>query len=108
MRMIFYFLFPLTVLLYYLLPERYKKIWMLILNYYFYICFGLIWIVPLLLITTISYCLGVHFGNRIEKGYEPEKEINKKVFLTCLGCVLALWGIRREFHWQRQILPSQH
>ena len=43
---------PIAVLLYYLVPEKYKKIYLLAVSYYFYACFDLR-AVPFLIVATL-------------------------------------------------------
>lgn len=49
---------PLVVLVYYLVPQRGKKLWLLFTSYYFYICWHPTHMVVLLFVTAVAYLGG--------------------------------------------------
>ena len=51
----FMLFFPIVILLYYVLPQKYRRVWLLISSYYFYICWDVKYAVVLLGITYITY-----------------------------------------------------
>lgn len=55
---LFLLFFPAAVLGYYLLPYRVKHIWLLAASYYFYACWNVLYVVPLLCTTVITFFCG--------------------------------------------------
>ena len=49
---------PLVVLVYYLVPQRGKNLWLLFTSYYFYICWHPTHMVVLLFVTAVAYLGG--------------------------------------------------
>ncbi len=55
----FLIFFPIVVLIYYLIPNRFKYIWLLIASYYFYTCWNVKYAFLLLGSTVITYASGI-------------------------------------------------
>lgn len=55
----FLIFFPLVVLVYYILPGRVKKFWLLAASYYFYMCWNARYALLILLSTVITYASGL-------------------------------------------------
>lgn len=68
--------FPIVVTLYFLLPHRFRWVWLLIASYYFYMAWIPIYVLLLIITTTVSYFTGILL-------YTTEKEFFRK---------LLLWG----------------
>lgn len=49
---------PVVLLVYFIIPDKVKYIWLLICSYYFYMCWDAKYIVLLLFSTLITYCCG--------------------------------------------------
>ena len=54
----FLIFFPIVVLLYFALPAKLQRWWLLICSYYFYMCWDAKYIVLLLYATCVTYCAG--------------------------------------------------
>lgn len=55
----FLLFFPIVVCIYYLIPHKIRKIWLVISSYYFYMSWNPKYIVLLLFVTLISYFIGI-------------------------------------------------
>lgn len=78
----FLIFFPLVVLVYFLLPDKIKKYWLLVVSYYFYMCWNTKYAILLLVSTLISYLCGIF----LEKS---KQEIQKK-WIVAAGLVTNL------------------
>lgn len=59
-----YLLFlPVVVILYYLLPHKFRNPLLLVGSYYFYACYNLPLVLYLLLVTIVTYCIGRKIGS---------------------------------------------
>ncbi len=56
----FLIFFPIVVLIYYIIPSKYRHIWLLAASYYFYMCWNVKYIILLLLSTIITYLCGLY------------------------------------------------
>lgn len=81
----FLFFFPVVVLAYYIIPKRFRRIWLLTVSYYFYMSWGIQYGLVLLSITTVTYC-GARGLSRLDRCSMEEKIRN---YLK-RGCVLLL------------------
>lgn len=79
----FLFFFLGAIILYYITPQRYKWVMMLIASIGFYMCFNPLHVIILLVITAISYFTGLKVYN------SKNKEKSKKVIVTS-GIILSL------------------
>ena len=81
----FLIFFPIVVLAYYIIPKRFRRVWLLAVSYYFYMSWGIRYGAVLLWITTITYCgaLGLAGLDR----YSMEEKIRSRLKK---GCVLLL------------------
>ncbi len=68
----FLLFFPAVVLLYFIMPQRIRKLYILICSYYFYMCWNAKYAILLFLSTFITYGIGLLIG-RI-----PAEETNKR------------------------------
>ncbi len=69
--------FPIVVLLYYIVPLRFRYVWLLVASYYFYMCWNAKYALLLLFSTGITYLSGI-FISGIKNSKKIEDE-NKKV-----------------------------
>lgn len=77
--------FPITCVLYYLVPHKYRWVFLLIISYLFYINWQPSYCLLLFFVTVTSYIC----GRKIE---QAKKQSNKKRYLT-LGIILSLIGL---------------
>ena len=60
----FMIFFPIVVLIYYIIPGKFKYLWLLAASYYFYMCWNVKYIILLLFSTVVTYASGI-FLDRI-------------------------------------------
>ena len=76
----FFCFFPVTVLVYFLLPRRAKNVWLLLASWVFYLCAKPIYLTLLLLVIVTSYVTGwILTGNK-----------DKRVLAACLALDVVL------------------
>lgn len=71
--------FPITVIIFFLLPKRIKPVWLLISSYFFYMCWNPAYIVLILLTTLVTYASARFLDN-------TEKQAGRKAILA--GCIV--------------------
>lgn len=54
----FLIFFPIVALLYYVIPQKWNKIWLLLASYFFYLCWSIPYVVVLLFVTVSSWSFG--------------------------------------------------
>ena len=74
----FLIFFPVVVLLYYIIPERFRYLWLLTASYYFYMGWNAKYALLLLLSTIVTYLSGV----LIDAVYGSSYEESRKLFLN--------------------------
>ena len=55
----FLIFFPIVILVYFCVPQKLKKIWLLVASYYFYMCWNVKYILLLLFSTIVTYVTGL-------------------------------------------------
>lgn len=85
----FLIFFPIVCLLYYIIPFRFRHIFLLIASYYFYMCWNPKYALLMLTSTVITYFsgIGIHWADEVPE--EKRKIFMKKLFLV-LSFVLNL------------------
>lgn len=68
----FLFFFPVVVLAYYIIPKRFRRIWLLIVSYYFYMSWGAKYGLALLWVTAVTY-FGALGMSRLDRRVMEEK-----------------------------------
>jgi D-alanyl-lipoteichoic acid acyltransferase DltB (MBOAT superfamily) len=53
---------PVVLLVYFIIPDKAKKIWLLLCSYYFYMCWNAVYIVLILFSTVVTYLCGLGIG----------------------------------------------
>lgn len=86
----FLIFFPVVVLVYFLIPQRWRWLWLLVASYYFYMSWNPIYAVLLLLATVLSYGSGL-FLSACRRSLGRRAEWGKKWCLA--GCVALNLGI---------------
>ena len=54
----FLLFFPVVALLYYLVPPRWRHIWLVVVSYFFYACFAPVYVLLLFFVTLVTYWTG--------------------------------------------------
>lgn len=80
----FLIFFPIVVLIYYVLPDRIKYLWLLVTSYYFYICWNAKYALWIFTSTVITYISGLLI-EKVKKLHSTEsKRIHlKKIIVVC-------------------------
>ncbi|MDR0681229.1 MAG: MBOAT family protein, partial [Dysgonamonadaceae bacterium] len=76
--------FPTVCLIYWLLPHKYRSVFLLITGYVFYMNWEPVYALLLLFITLVSWLCGIF----LEK--KEKKKKRKIIFITCLAVVLGI------------------
>ncbi|GFI01245.1 peptidoglycan O-acetyltransferase [Lachnospiraceae bacterium] len=88
----FLLFFPVVVMIYYIIPQRIKYIWLLAASYYFYMNWNVKYVLLLFSSTIVTYVCGRLIGGiEIKKIDKKRAEIYKKISL--MGCLLINLGI---------------
>ena len=61
----FIIFFPIVVLIYFIIPKRVKKFWLLVASYYFYMCWNAKYALLLFFSTVVTYMCGLFLGGGI-------------------------------------------
>lgn len=82
----FLIFFPIVAILYYLIPAKYRYIWLLVSSYYFYMCWNVLYSLILLGATIVTYCCGL----LLQKFSDVDASDRKKKMVLAVSCVLNL------------------
>lgn len=81
---------PIVLVIYYIIPMKYKHIWLLISSYYFYMCWNAKYVLLIFVSTVITYLSGI-FIDKIEKTWPNVNDIGKyKKLILALSFVSNL------------------
>ncbi len=81
----FLIFFPIIVLVYFIFPQKYKYIWLLISSYYFYTCWNIKYTFILFISTIITYLTGI----LIDKSHKIQLE-NKSILYKKLIFIIGI------------------
>lgn len=70
----FLFFFPIVVLIYFVIPEKFKNLWLLAASYYFYMCWNAKYALIILSMTVITYVSGLLLEKVRDSSYEVKKQ----------------------------------
>ena len=96
----FHFLifFPVVVLVYYLIPNRIKYLWLLAASYYFYMCWNVKYVLLLLASTIVTYLSGLLMEKVRNKGLTEDK-MTARLKLIVAGSFIVNIGILGYFKY---------
>lgn len=111
----FIIFFPIVVLLYYAIPQKYKNIWLVVASYYFYARWSMKYVLVLFITTVLTY-LGARFmQEKHKKGVLISCLTVNLLFLlglkywgigiNLLDAVFPKWGIRMQAEAFSVVLP---
>ena len=81
---------PIVLVIYYIIPMKYKHIWLLISSYYFYMCWNAKYVLLIFVSTVITYLSGILI-DKIEKTWPDVNDIGKyKKLILALSFVSNL------------------
>ncbi len=85
----FLFFFPVVVLAYYIIPKRFRRIWLLIVSYYFYMSWGAKYGLALLWVTAVTYFGALGMSRLDRHAMEEKVRIRFKKFCILLLAVMV-------------------
>ena len=81
---------PIVLVIYYIIPMKYKHIWLLISSYYFYMCWNAKYVLLIFVSTVITYLSGILI-DKVEKTWSDVNDIGKyKKLILALSFVSNL------------------
>ena len=86
----FLIFFPIVLLVYYLIPNKIKYIWLLVSSYYFYMCWNAKYALLLLFSTIVTYLSGLFIEKVKQKNWEINKKENCKKIIVALSFIINL------------------
>lgn len=84
----FLIFFPLVVCLYFIVPQRFRYLWLLAASYYFYMCWNIKYACLLLFSTVVTYVCGISLERLKQRG-KTDADINLKKKL-CVAASLIM------------------
>lgn len=102
----FLIFFPIVVLIYFIIPQRVKYIWLLVSSYYFYMSWNPKYAVLIALSTVVTWLSGTLIGV-IDKRYTAKHREGKRYKKWCVaGCAVMNLGILAFFKYYHFILNN--
>ena len=88
----YYFLifFPIVTLIYFLIPQKIRYIWLLIASYYFYMCWNAKYALILLFSTAVTYASGLLIARANDKIEDEKKRTRWKKIFVALSFIINL------------------
>lgn len=90
--------FPIVVFMFYLIPVRIRKIWLLIASYYFYMCWDAKYALLLFSSTLITYLSGVLLS-RVNDDYNGNNKYKKIIVFCSFATNLGILFFFKYFEW---------
>lgn len=89
--------FPLVLMVYFIIPDRFKSLWLLVASYYFYMSWNAVYALLILASTFVTYISGILIDNYNNTNELSKKRISKKKII--LFCLLINLGILFYFKY---------
>ena len=86
----FLIFFPIVVVLYFIIPSRFKQYWLLFASYYFYMCWNAKYALLILTSTIITYFSGIMLQKIKNLDYDERKETKLKKIVVFVSLVSNL------------------
>lgn len=86
----FLFFFPTVLIIYFVIPEKIKHIWLLIASYYFYMCWNAKYVILLFYSTIVTYISGILIEKIKQKNWKLSYKIRYKKIIVALSLILNL------------------
>ncbi|MCM1264015.1 MAG: MBOAT family protein [Butyrivibrio sp.] len=93
----FLLFFPMVCVLYYIIPDKAKNLWLLLASYYFYMCWNPYYILLLLFSTVLTYACGIAITKKHDSSW-------RKFFIAL--CVLLNIGLIAYFKYSTFIFSN--
>lgn len=92
---------PIVVAVYYIIPEKGKRFWLLVCSYFFYMCWNAVYVLLMLTSTLVTYCCGLGLGKANVSDAAPEKKqrLRKLVLITSLVINLGILFFFKYFNF---------
>ena len=89
---------PIVALLYYLMPRKARSVWLLVVSYYFYMCWNPKYVVLIAISTVVTYLSGIGIETMQKK--HPDKDIYAKgVVAASFAVNLGILIFFKYFNW---------
>lgn len=75
----FLIFFPIVVIAYYIIPNRFRYIWLLVASYFFYMCWNAKYAILLLFSTIVTYISGILLDHIVKNSLDSESSFKKKL-----------------------------
>ena len=81
---------PIVLVIYYIIPEKYRHIWLLISSYYFYMCWNVKYALLILTSTVITYFSGILLKKAEETAADIEVVRRQKQLIIAISFISNL------------------
>ena len=86
----FLIFFPIVLIIYFLIPDKIKHIWLLIASYYFYMCWNAKYALLILFSTVVTYISGILIEKIKYQPWDDGRIIKCKKMVVALSFTLNL------------------
>lgn len=86
----FLIFFPIVVLIYFIVPEKKRYLWLLLASYYFYMCWNAKYALLMLFSTVVTYVSGILLEQVKQRDWEESKIVRYKKYCVALSFALNL------------------
>ena len=86
----FLIFFPLIVLIYFVVPDKIKRVWLLAASYFFYMCWNAKYIFLLLFSTLVTYISGLVIEKTKRSNLEDLYKIRCKKIIMIISVILNI------------------
>lgn len=86
----FLLFFPLAALIYFLIPQKIRWVWLLAASYYFYICWNAKYLILILISTLITYLGGILISAANHSDLNEQRKRRRKKLWVALSFILNL------------------
>lgn len=101
----FIIFFPIIAVLYFLIPQKYRYLWLLAASYYFYMKWEVKYVLLLFFSTAITYLCGILI-DKIESGELPDEKKIKGKKLCVAGSLFLNFGVLVYFKYLNFLIDS--
>jgi len=104
----FLIFFPIVVVIYFIIPEKIKYIWLLVTSYYFYMCWNAKYALLILASTTITYASGLLIEKADKANCPVEKQVRLKKLVVAGSfiCNLSILFFFKYINFATSVLGS--
>ncbi|MBR5597722.1 MAG: MBOAT family protein [Lachnospiraceae bacterium] len=99
----FLIFFPIVTLIYFMIPDKVKYLWLLVVSYYFYMCWNVTYIVLIFTSTIITYLSGLGIERIKKLEVSEEGKVKYKKWIVA-GSLISNLGILFYFKYTNFVL----